>query len=76
MATEKHETTKREVPASLESIADSVTIVRKIATSLYDHINTLLEQTTGIYDVISDRAADLAAGYGAHYSDFFPDEAE
>ena len=76
MATEENETTKREVPASLESIADSVTIVRKIATGLYDHINTLLEQTTEIYDVISDRAADLAAGYGAHYSDYFREDAE
>ncbi len=76
MATKENKTTKREVPVSLESIADSVTIVRKIATGLYDHINTLLEQTSDIYDVISDRAVAQAAGFGAHYSDFLRDEAE
>jgi hypothetical protein len=76
MATNENEKQKREVPASLESIADSVTTVRKIAAGLYDHVNTLLEQTSEIYDVISDRAAAQAAGYGAHYADYFGNEAE
>ena len=76
MATEKNKTMKREVPVSLESIADSVTVVNKITAGLYDHINTLLEQTSEIYDVISDRLAAQATGYGMHYDDSFLDETD
>lgn len=36
-------------------------------SNMYDHVNTLLEHTSAMYDIISDRLALQSAGYGAAY---------
>lgn len=76
MGTEEENEQKREVPVSLETIANSVKVIRTLTSGIYDHVNTLLERALDIYDVINDRLTPESSGYGSHYADYFREDSE